>query len=62
MKSMGKDPKGWLKKSILEVFHDGRSIVLKGLVHSLKEFHLVEEIVHKIADPHPIHNELHHRE
>jgi cytidylate kinase len=45
----------------LEIFHDGQTIVLKGVVHSPKEFHLVEEMVHKIADPHPIRNELHYR-
>jgi cytidylate kinase len=45
----------------LEVFHDGQSIVLKGVVHSPKEYHLVEEMVHKMADPHPVRNELHYR-
>ncbi len=45
----------------LEVFHDGQSIVLKGVVHTPKEYHLVEEMVHKIADPHPVRNELHYR-
>ncbi len=45
----------------LEVFHDGQAIVIKGVVHSAREYHLVEEMVHKIADPHPIRNELHYR-
>ena len=45
----------------LEVFHDGKSIVLRGSVHSPKEYHLVEEMVHKMADPHPVRNELHYR-
>ena len=45
----------------LEVFHDGQSIVLKGVVHTPKEYHLVEEMVHKMADPHPVRNELHYR-
>jgi cytidylate kinase len=45
----------------LEVSYDGESIVLKGVIHSPKEYHLVEEMVHKIADPHPIRNELHYR-
>jgi cytidylate kinase len=45
----------------LEVSHDGESIILKGVVHTPKEFHLVEELVHAIADPHPIRNELHYR-
>ena len=45
----------------LKVFHDGTSVVLEGVVHSPKEFHLVEEMVHKITDPYPIRNELHYR-
>jgi cytidylate kinase len=45
----------------LEVSHDGKSIVLKGVVHTPKEFHLVEELVHKMVDPHPTRNELHYR-
>jgi YjbE family integral membrane protein len=45
----------------LEVFHDGVSIVLKGLVHSPKDYQLVEEIAHKIADPHSILNGLKYR-
>ena len=45
----------------LEVSQDGESIVLKGVVRSPKEYQLVEEMVHKIADPHPIRNELHYR-
>ena len=45
----------------LEVFHDGQSIVIKGTVHTPKEYHLVEEMVHQIADPHPVRNELHYR-
>lgn len=45
----------------LEVTHDGKSLVLKGVVHTPKEFHLVEELIHKLADPHPVRNELHYR-
>lgn len=45
----------------LEIFHDGQSIVLKGVVHSPKEYHLAEEMAHQMADPHPIRNELHYR-
>lgn len=45
----------------LDIFFDGQAIVVKGVVHSPKEFHLVEEIVHKTADPHPIKNQLHYR-
>jgi cytidylate kinase len=45
----------------LEVSHDGNSIVLKGVVHTSKEFHLVEELVQKMAVPHPVRNELHYR-
>jgi cytidylate kinase len=45
----------------LEVFHDGLSIVIKGVVHNPKEFHVVEELIHETADPHPVRNELHFR-
>ncbi|MBI4767777.1 MAG: cytidylate kinase family protein [Deltaproteobacteria bacterium] len=45
----------------LEVSHDGRSIVLKGVVHTPKELHLVEAVVQQMADPHPVRNELHYR-
>jgi cytidylate kinase len=45
----------------LEVLHDGQAVVLKGVVHTPKEFNLVEELVHKMADPHLIRNELHYR-
>lgn len=45
----------------LEIFHDGQAIVLRGVVHTPKESHLVEELLHSIADPHSIRNELHYR-
>ena len=45
----------------LEVIKDGQTIVLKGVVHTPKEYHLIEEIVHIIAGPHPVRNELHYR-
>jgi len=46
----------------LEVFHDGQSIVLKGVVHSPKEYHLVEEIAREESGGYPLRNELHYRE
>jgi cytidylate kinase len=45
----------------LEVFHDGQSIVLKGGVHSPKEYHLVEEIAQEECGGCPLRNELHYR-
>jgi len=45
----------------LEIVHDGRAVVLQGVVHSPREYHLVEEIARKAADPHPLRNELHYR-
>jgi cytidylate kinase len=45
----------------LEVFLDGNSIVLKGVVHTPKEFHLVNKLVQEIVGSHPIRNELHYR-
>jgi cytidylate kinase len=45
----------------LEVFHEEDAIILRGVVHNPKEYHLIEEIARKIADPHAIRNELHYR-
>jgi cytidylate kinase len=45
----------------LEVFLDGQSIVLKGVVHSPKEYHLVEEIAREESGGYPLKNELHYR-
>lgn len=45
----------------LEVFHDGRQIVLKGVIHTPREKAIVEEMVHAIAGSHPVRNELHYR-
>ena len=45
----------------LEIYHDGRAVVLQGVVHSPREYHLVEEIARQAADPHPLRNELHYR-
>jgi cytidylate kinase len=45
----------------LEVFHDGKSIVIKGTVHTPKEYHLIEKMVHQMVDSHPVRNELHYR-
>ena len=45
----------------LEIFYDGQGLVLRGVVHNTQECHRVEEMVHKIADPSPIRNELRYR-
>ena len=45
----------------LEVFHDGKSVVLKGVIHSPKELLLIEEIIQNLADSQPVRNELHYR-
>jgi cytidylate kinase len=45
----------------LELVHDGRAVVLQGVVHNPKEYHLVEEIARQAAGPHPLRNELHYR-
>lgn len=45
----------------LDIFFDGQAIVVKGVVHGPRDYHLVDEIIHKIADPHPIKNKLHYR-
>lgn len=45
----------------LEVFHDGQSIVIKGVVHTPKELHRVEELIHQLAGSQPVLNELHYR-
>jgi cytidylate kinase len=45
----------------LEIIFDGLALVIRGVVHSTKEYHWVEEMVQKMADPHPIRNELHYR-
>jgi cytidylate kinase len=45
----------------LEVFLDGPEIVIRGVVHTPKEYQLIREIIHQTADPHPLRNELHYR-
>jgi osmotically-inducible protein OsmY len=45
----------------LEIVHDGRAIVLQGVVHNPKEYHLVEEMARQAAGSHPLRNELHYR-
>jgi cytidylate kinase len=45
----------------LEVFSDGKEIVIRGVVHSPKENQIIREIVHQAVDPHPIRYELHYR-
>ena len=45
----------------LEIVHDGQAVVLQGVVHNPREYHLVEEIARQAADPHPLRNELHYR-
>ena len=45
----------------LEVFHDGSEVVLRGVVHSPKEYHHLEETARSFAHGLPIRNELHYR-
>jgi len=45
----------------LEIFHDGSAIVLKGLIHDPKEYHLVEEIAREESGGYPLRNKLHYR-
>ena len=45
----------------LEVENDGSSIILKGLVHNPKEYHLIEEVAQEAAGDFPLKNEMHYR-
>ncbi|MDO8785079.1 MAG: cytidylate kinase family protein, partial [Syntrophales bacterium] len=45
----------------LEVSHEGETIILRGVVHNPKEYHLIEAIAQEIAAPHAVRNELHYR-
>jgi osmotically-inducible protein OsmY len=45
----------------LEVTYDGNAIVLRGVVHNLKEFHRIDEITKKTAGDKSVRNELHLR-
>jgi cytidylate kinase len=45
----------------LEVVFDGKSILIKGVIHSPKEHHLIEEVTSVVTVSHPIVNEMHYR-
>ncbi|MCL5022573.1 MAG: cytidylate kinase family protein [Nitrospirae bacterium] len=45
----------------LEVFHDGTRIVIRGVVHSVKEHKLVEDLAKEVAAPTQVRCELHYR-
>jgi cytidylate kinase len=45
----------------LDVFPDGPSIVVKGVVHTPEEYRRIREIIHESAGFHPIRDELHYR-
>ena len=45
----------------LEVVFDGKSVLLKGIIHSTKEHHLVEEIAARVTVSHPVVNTMHYR-
>ena len=45
----------------LEVVHDGSMIVVRGIVHSVKEHKMVEDIARAVAAPTEIKCELHYR-
>jgi hypothetical protein len=45
----------------LEIFTEGPEIVVRGVVHSPKEYKLIQDIVHQTVDPRPIRNELRFR-
>jgi cytidylate kinase len=45
----------------LDIFHDGTSIVITGVVHSPKEQRLVEDLVRNMAGDYPVRNELRYR-
>ena len=45
----------------LEVAHDGKGIVVRGIVHSPKEQKLVMEIANRVAMQTPVRSELHYR-
>ena len=53
------DPKVFIPT--LEVIHDGAAVVLRGAVHSSKEYQYLEEIARKYASDLPVRNELHYR-
>lgn len=45
----------------LEVLHDGKMIIIRGVVHNVKEHKMVEDIAREVAKPTPIKCELHYR-
>ncbi len=45
----------------LEIFSDGEAIVLRGVVHTPREYQAIREIVHQTVDRQLIRNELHYR-
>ncbi len=45
----------------LDVYHDGETIVLRGLIHNPKEHKAVEEVAKKLAKGLPVRCELHYR-
>jgi cytidylate kinase len=45
----------------LKVFWDDGTIVVSGVIHTLKELHLVQEIVHEVVGTRLIRFDLHHR-
>ena len=45
----------------LEVFYDGKAIVLRGVVRKLNDSGRIEEMACKIAEGKPVRNELHLR-
>jgi cytidylate kinase len=45
----------------LEIVHDGRAVVLQGVVHNPKEYHLVEAFAREAVGSYPLRNELHYR-
>jgi cytidylate kinase len=53
------DPKVFVPT--LEVLHDGTAVVLRGVVHTPKEYHYLEETACRFAADLPVRNELHYR-
>ncbi len=45
----------------LEVVFDGKSVVLKGVIHNIQEHRLVEEIASSVTVSHPVVNTMHYR-
>jgi cytidylate kinase len=45
----------------LEVVFDGKSVILKGVIHTIQEHRLVEEIASSVSVSHPVVNTMHYR-